>query len=92
MAEGGGGAAANQAVVGATATGEHSGDRIAQPSLEGEIAGQVAVTDYRLYCVVIVANHHIAKLTGDVRQGVLMHLPHIISPGKVGHRFVFFST
>ncbi len=86
VAEGGSGAAADHAVLGAAPAGKHRGEGIAQPSLEGEVASQVAVAGYRLYRVVVVVNHHLTELIRDVREVVFVQLPFFISPGKIGHR------
>ncbi|MBA7609899.1 hypothetical protein ES703_17099 [subsurface metagenome] len=86
LTEGGSGAAADEAVVGAAPTGKHRGDGIAQPVPVREITGQVAVTDYRAHRVVVVVNEHPAELIGDMRKRVLVHLPATISPGKIGYR------
>jgi hypothetical protein len=86
-AEGGGGAAAIDAVMSAAATGKNCGDGIAQPALEGKIVSKVAVSDCRLHHMVIVVNHDIVKLIGHIRQRILMQIPIFISPGKVGHPF-----
>ncbi len=85
LAEGGGGAAADNAVFLTALAGKHGGDGVVLPALEGGIAGQVAVSYHRAHGIGVVADHKMAQVGGDVGEGVFPHPALCVPPNKIRH-------
>ena len=75
-------AADNTIFIAATA-GKHRGNRVAQPVLEGDIAGQVTIFEDGADDVTIMIHHNVAEVGRDIREGVFLCLALAITPDQV---------